>query len=139
MVRLTAFAAIVCAATWVGLLAGIGNVGLQRSVAVGAATLLERPFGLLLAAGLAFAATGLLVRQWHLRRRDLFGLLVAVLVGDVVGAFILAPLAVGELTPADAPIVFLPLTALALQPLAVVAATLAFGDAATPRSERRRG
>jgi hypothetical protein len=47
---------------------------------------------------------------WHL--------VVAVIVGDMVGALILAPLAVGELTPLNAPIVFLALAALGAQPMA---------------------
>ncbi len=108
----------VCLVSWGGLFLGAGNVGLQRSVAVGPGTLVEVPLGLILAAALAFlAAFTLLVLArtpqivpWHL--------VVAVIVGDMVGALILAPLAVGELTPLNAPIVFLALAALGAQPMA---------------------
>ncbi len=107
----------VCLVSWGGLFLGAGNVGLQRSVAVGPGTLVEVPLALILAAALAFlAAFALLVLAhsqivpWHL--------VVAVIVGDIVGALVLAPLAVGELTPLNAPIVFLALTALGAQPMA---------------------
>ena len=108
----------VCLVSWGGLFLGAGNVGLQRSVAAGPGTLVEVPLGLILAAALAFlAAFTLLVLArtpqivpWHL--------VVAVIVGDMVGALILAPLAVGELTPLNAPIVFLALAALGAQPMA---------------------
>jgi len=108
----------VCLVSWGGLFLGAGNVGLQRSVAVGPGTLVEVPLGLILASALAFlAAFTLLVLArtpqivpWHL--------VVAVIVGDMVGALILAPLAVGELTPLNAPIVFLALAALGAQPMA---------------------
>ncbi len=108
----------VCLVSWGGLFLGAGNVGLQRSVAVGPGTLVEVPLGLILASALAFlAAFTLLVLArtpqivpWHL--------VVAVIVGDMVGALILAPLAVGELTPLNAPIVFLALAALGAQPIA---------------------
>lgn len=108
----------VCLVSWGGLVLGAGNVGLQRSVAVGPGTLFEVPLALILAAALAFlAAFALLVLArtpqivpWHL--------VVAVIVGDIVGAIVLAPLAVGELTPLNAPIVFLALTALGAQPMA---------------------
>ncbi len=108
----------VCLVSWGGLFLGAGNIGLQRSVAVGPGTLVEVPLGLILAAALAFlAAFTLLVLArtpqivpWHL--------VVAVIVGDMVGALILAPLAVGELTPLNAPIVFLALAALGAQPMA---------------------
>jgi len=108
----------VCLVSWGGLFLGAGNVGLQRSVAVGPGTLVEVPLALILAAALAFlAAFALLVLArtpqivpWHL--------VVAVIVGDIVGALILAPLAVGELTPLNAPIVFLALAALGAQPMA---------------------
>ncbi len=108
----------VCLVSWGGLFLGAGNVGLQRSVAVGPATLVEVPLALILASALAFlAACTLLVLArtpqivpWHL--------VVAVIVGDMVGALLLAPLAVGELTPLDAPTVFLALAALGAQPMA---------------------
>ncbi len=110
----------VCLVSWGGLFLGAGNVGLQRSVAVGPGTLVEVPLGLILAAAMAFlAAFTLLVLArtpqivpWHL--------VVAVIIGDMVGALILAPLAVGELTPLNAPIVFLALAALGAQPMAAL-------------------
>lgn len=125
MVRTLVNAAVVCAASWVGLLVGAGNVGLQRSVSIGPLTLFEHPFAIVLGAGAAFivalAATAFRTSSSP-RPLDLVG---AVLAGDAIGAFIFAPLAVGELTPLNAPVVFVALAVVGLQPLAVLAATVA--------------
>lgn len=114
-------AAAVCVASWVGLLIGAGNVGLQRSVAVSPLTLFERPLAVVLAVGLAFVvALGAAMLRRGTRPAPLT-LLTAVLGGDAVGALVLAPLAVGELTPLDAPEVFAALTVIGLQPVAAAA------------------
>ena len=54
MIRTLVSAVLVCAASWLGLLAGAGNVGLQRSVSIGPATLFENPLAIGLAVGAAF-------------------------------------------------------------------------------------
>ncbi len=54
--RIAAVAALACVASWIGLLIGAGNVGLQRSVAVSPLTLLELPLALGLSSALAFMA-----------------------------------------------------------------------------------
>ena len=93
---------MVCLFSWLGLLVGAGNVGLQRSVAIGPVTLLEVPIALVLAAVLAFVASFVLSRL-AAEPRPLHPLRVMawVLVGDLIGAALLAPLAIGELEVAD--------------------------------------
>jgi len=56
--RLAITAALVCAASWIGLLIGAGNIGLQRSVAVSPLTLFELPLALVLSAALACRVPG---------------------------------------------------------------------------------
>jgi hypothetical protein len=114
--RAAAIGAVVCLASWLGLWAGAGYIGLSRSVAVNPLTLLEVPMALVLASALAFvAALGLS----HLARGTRPLHLVAwVLVGDLIGAAVLAPLAIGELKVVHAPVVFAAISALGMQPLA---------------------
>lgn len=116
--RTAIVAGIICLGSWAALLVGAGNVGLQRSVSMGPWTLVEFPLALLLAALLAFGAA--------LAQRDGPARLVAlILLGDVIGAIVVAPLAVGELTPINAPVVFVVLAALGLQPLAAALGAVA--------------
>lgn len=125
MVRTLVSAALVCAASWVGLLVGAGNVGLQRSVSIGPLTLFEHPLAIVLATGAAFVvALAATAFRGSSSSRPL-GLVGAVLAGDAIGAVILAPLAVGELTPLNAPVVLVALAVVGLQPLAVLAGTAA--------------
>lgn len=130
MIRTLVSAVAVCVASWLGLLAGAGNVGIQRSVSLGPLTLFEHPLAIVLATGMAFvialAATTL---RGSTRLRPL-SLVAGVLAGDAIGALVLAPLAVGELTPLNAPVVFVALAVLGLQPLATLA------GAAAPRMLR---
>ena len=112
-------AAIVCLASWLGLSAGAGWIGLSRSVAVSPVTLLEVPMALALAAAIAFIAAFAFSRLAANARP--LQLMAWVLVGDLIGAAILAPLAIGELTVFHAPVVFAAITALGLQPLAAIA------------------
>ena len=116
--RIAAVAALACVASWIGLLIGAGNVGLQRSVAVSPLTLLELPLALGMASVLAFIAAslpGLIDRRFVPAPVPLVG---GVLVGDVIGAAVLAPILIGELEVIHAPVVFASLSALGLQPLA---------------------
>lgn len=113
-VRSVVTAAAVCVTSWIGLLIGAGNVGLQRSVAVGSLTLFEAPAALVLAFVTSLAVALLLApvgSRWPLTVAGI------VLIGDLIGSTVLAPLAVGELSVLDAHLVFVPLTALGLQPL----------------------
>jgi hypothetical protein len=112
-------AAVVCLASWLGLWAGAGYVGLSRSVAVSPLTLLEVPMALVLAAALAFVAALGLARLVGGTRP--LRLVAWVLVGDLFGAAVLAPLAIGELTIIHTPVVFAAISALGLQPLAAAA------------------
>ena len=112
-------AAVVCLASWLGLWAGAGSVGLSRSVALSPLTLLELPLALVLATALALVAVLGLTRL--ARGTPPIQLVAWVLVGDLFGAAVLAPLAVGELTVIHAPVVFVAITALGLQPLAAAA------------------
>ncbi len=117
IVRIAAVSSLVCVASWIGLLVGAGNVGLQRSVGVGPLTLLELPLALGLAAGLAFLAAWLPGR-FGASSAPAPVLVGGVLAGDLIGAVILAPIAIGELEVIHAPVVFAAITALGLRPLA---------------------
>jgi len=129
MTRTVVTATLVCLASWVGLAIGAGNVGLQRAVSAGPLTLLEQPLAVVLSTGLAFAATAVLTEIPVATRSDLRSLIGAVLLGDAVGALVIAPVAIGELEVRDAPVVFVVLATLGLQPVAVDLA----------RQARRRG
>jgi len=93
-----AFGALVCLASWAALAIGAGNVGLQHSVSrdpVFFATTYPVTIALSLAA--AFAAAFIFARiQRTPRAFALLGAL-AVLLGDVVAGFMVAPVMVGEL------------------------------------------
>lgn len=116
--RTAVTAALVCAASWIGLWIGAGWIGLSRSVAVSPLTLVEVPLGPLFAAIAAFVIASLPGRLDRKAPPDPVRLVAGVLIGDVVGAAVLAPLAIGELEVIHAPVVFAAITALGLQPLA---------------------
>ena len=116
--RIAAVSSLVCVASWLGLLIGASNVGLQRSVAVGPLTLLELPLALGLAAGLAFLTAWLPAQLRPMSPLAPLPLVGGVLVGDLIGAVVIAPIVIGELEVIHAPVVFAAITALGLQPLA---------------------
>jgi hypothetical protein len=116
--RIAFTAALVCVASWVGLQVGAGNVGLQRSVAIGPLTLLEVPLALALAVALALVAAWLPGRLDRAKASSPIRVLAGVLVGDAIGAVVLAPVLIGELEVTHAPVVFVAITALGLQPVA---------------------
>lgn len=133
--RLAIGSSVVCIASWLALLAGAGNVGLQRSISKGAVSLIEEPTALILVAVVAFGVSFLVARAWRLSARDL---LVGVLVGDALAGLVLAPLLIGELEPIHAPLVFAAVAVLGLQPAAaLVGAWLAARRLAGPRSDSR--
>lgn len=125
LMRTVVGAGLVCLASWIGLFLGAGNVGLQRSVSVGPGTLIEHPVGLVLAAVLAFVVALALTWVTGPSRKNALRLVAAVLIGDALGSLVLAPVAVGELTVLNAPVVFVALTALGLQPLATFLGAMA--------------
>lgn len=133
--RLAFGSGIVCVASWLALAAGAGNVGLQRSISKGAASLVDYPNALILVAAVAFAAAFVVTRAWRLRTRDV---VIGVLIGDGVAGVGLAPALIGELELIDAPLVFVAVSVLGLQPAAaLIGAWLATRSLAGPRSDSR--
>jgi hypothetical protein len=114
--RLVVGSALVCVASWLALLAA-GAVGLQRSISKGAGTLFEQPVAVVLVAAAAFGLAYLGTRSLRVRALPL---LVGVLLGDVFAGLVLAPVAVGELEPSHAPLVFAAVSVLGIQPAAAV-------------------
>jgi hypothetical protein len=133
LLRLAAGSAAVCLASWFVLLLTAGNVGLQRSISKGAFSLFELPA---VVAGVTATAFAIAFIGAATMRLGSIPLLVGVLIGDAFAGLVLAPLAVGELEPIDAPLVFAAVTVVGLQP----AAALAGAWAANRRSHdiRRR-
>lgn len=109
-------AGAVAAASWLGLAVGLGNVGLQRSITAGPLSILESPVAVLLVAVVAFGLTAVITRRVRSIRPG--ALVAAILAWDAVGAAAIAPLAVGELSPSDAPVIFAVLAALGVLPVA---------------------
>ena len=113
--RLTFGSGIVCVATWFALQLGAGNVGLQRSISKGAISLVEQPAALILVAVAGLVTAYAVTRMFRLQP---IPLLVGVLLGNAFAGIVLAPIAVGELEPIDAPLVFAAVSVLGLQPAA---------------------
>jgi hypothetical protein len=115
--RLAVGSTAVCLGTWLALLAA-GNTGLQRSISRGALTLFEQPLAVALV-----AATGFVIAYACAKRLRLAALplVVGVLLGDAFAGLILAPIAVGELEPIHAPLVFAAVSVLGVQPAAALA------------------
>lgn len=125
MIRTIAIATLVCLASWAGLAFGAGNVGLQRTILIGPWTLFEQPLAVVLPTAIAFAITFAMTGAVRATAAGSWRLITAVLLGDAFGAIVLAPILVGELEIRDAPVVFVVITILGLQPLAVAVAWLA--------------
>ena len=122
MRRVILFGFVVAVPSWVALALLAGNVGLQRSVASGAWTLLvERPEAGLgsvaVALGIAWLAAPMLGTRGPLQG------VLAVLGWNLVAGLVLAPLAIGELEPIHAPIVIAATTVCGLTLLAAWAGT----------------
>jgi hypothetical protein len=112
--RALVFGLAVAASSWLVLAFAAGNVGLQRAVSSGPWTLLtERPVAALLAVATALAIA--FVARPLLRHAGIAAGVVGVVAWNVIAAVVLAPLAVGELEVAHAPIVFGATTVLGLQ------------------------
>lgn len=115
--RLVIGSGLVCVASWLALAAGAGDVGLQRSISKDATALADYPLALVLVAVAAFGTAFVMTRAWRLRPTRL---LVGVLIGDALAGLVLAPVAIGELEPIHAPLVFAAVTVLGLQPAGVL-------------------
>ena len=130
VLRLAVGSAAVCLGTWLALLAA-GNVGLQWSISRGASTLFEQPRVVALVAATGFLIAYVCAKQLHLAALPL---LIGVVLGDAFAGLVLAPIAVGELEPIHAPLVFAAVSVLGVQP----AAALAGAAIARRRSLARR-
>lgn len=113
--RLAIGSGIVCVASWLALALGAGDVGLQRSISKGAISLIDQPVALIMVAVAALVTAYAVTRIFRLRS---IPLLVGVLLGDAFAGIVLAPIAVGELEPIHAPLVFAAVSVLGLQPAA---------------------
>ncbi|CAN5835316.1 hypothetical protein BH20CHL8_BH20CHL8_04830 [soil metagenome] len=135
-VRAAIFGVCVCLSSWIGLLVGAGNVGLQRAVTSGPGVLIvEHPLAVPLLLGTAFFVAFGFARVWRESSRRAVALAAAVVVGDLVGSFILAPLAVGELEVAHGPRVFLVISFFGAQIVAAYAGAR-FGARSSVSPER---
>jgi hypothetical protein len=127
--RLAVGSAAVCLATWLALLTA-GGVGLQRSISKGAITLFEQPHVVALVAVTALAVGYLCAGRLGLRP---VALVAGVLLGDAFAGLVLAPLAIGELEPIHAPLVFAAVSVVGIQPAAAfVGAALGHRPARDP-------
>ncbi len=101
---------------------GAGNIGLQQSLRVnpiGFAT--DYPLAVALCLGSAFLAALFFVRVTKVSRRFVPLGVLAVLAGDALLSFVVAPLLVGELEAANGPVVLLAVSLLGLQMVAAAA------------------
>lgn len=116
---------LIAIASWLALAVGAGNVGLQRSISIGAWTLFtEQPMAVGMSLGASALACLVLGFGLRLGTGDAAPMLATLAVLDVVAGLVLAPLAIGELEPIHAPLVFASVSLLGLQiavPTCVVA------------------
>jgi hypothetical protein len=122
--RVAAGSTAVCLATWLALAGTAGDVGLQRSISKGAVTLFEQPLVVVVVALMAFAIAFASARRLAVGAVEL---LVGVLIGDLIAGLVLAPLAIGELEPIHAPLVFAAVSLLGVQPAAAYLGAWAAG------------
>ncbi len=119
VVRTLLFAVVVCLASWMALVVGAGNVGLQQSLRldpVGFAT--DHPVAIVLCLAAAFTTAALFARVGRTSKAFALQGAIAVLLGDAVASFIAAPVLVGELEPQHGVIVLLALSLFGTQVLA---------------------
>lgn len=117
LLRLVAASSAVCLGTWLALLSA-GDIGLQRSISQGALTLFEQPLAVGLVAAMGFAIAYLSAKRLRL---SAVPLVIGVLLGDAFAGLVMAPIAIGELEPIHAPLVFAAVSLLGVQPAASLA------------------
>jgi hypothetical protein len=132
-VRSVLVGAVATIAAWVALLVTAGHVGLSRSVAIGPATLLERPAAVGATLGVAVVVAHLAGRAVASRPSWLAAVAGSVST-TIVGSAVLAPLAVGELEIGHAPIVFVVLSLVGAVFVAIGAAVALVRDPTAPLS-----
>jgi hypothetical protein len=116
------FGVAVCLASWAAFRAGAGSMGLQQSVTRYALDPLgfaaSHPVAVAATTVIAFLVAYLFARVAHTSGSFARLAVGAVLLGNLVAAFVAAPLMVGELTVEWGPVVFLAISLYGLQPLA---------------------
>ena len=133
LVRAALFGFVVCLASLVGLVIGAGNVGLQQSLRldpVGFAA--DYPMAVILCLGAAFVAALIFVRTTRAARSFVPLGMLAVVAGDVLTSFVVAPLMVGELEPAHGFTVLVAVSLFGLQIVAAAAGAWAGARGARP-------
>jgi hypothetical protein len=125
--------AVATIAAWLALLVTAGHVGLSRSIAVGPATLLERPAAIAATLGAAVLVAHLAGRAVATRPSWVAAVTGAVTT-TIVGSAVVAPLAVGELEIGHAPVVFVVLSLVGAVFVAIGAAVGLVRDPTTPLS-----
>lgn len=119
-VKALTFGAVVCLSSWVGLLVGAGNVGLQQSLSLDPVGFTASyPLAVALCVAAAFATAFLFARLTQTPRSFALVGALAVLLGDAVASFTAAPAMVGELEVRHG---FIVLIAISLYGMQVVAA-----------------
>lgn len=116
--RVAVGSSAVCLVSWLAFAVAAGGVGLQRSISKGAVTLFEQPLVVVFVALAAFAIAFVGAKRLRLNGVQL---LVGVMIGDLIAGLILAPIAIGELEPIDAPLVFAAVALFGVQPVAAFA------------------
>jgi hypothetical protein len=117
IIRLALASSAVCLASWLALAATAGGVGLQWSISRGAMSLLENP-GVI--AGVTVTTLAVAYLSAARFRVATIPLVIGVLIGDLFAGLVLAPIAVGELAPIHAPLVFAAVAVVGLQPAVVL-------------------
>jgi hypothetical protein len=108
------------AAAWAVLLFGLGNIGLQRSVSIGAQVLVEDYLPITLAAAaVAFVVSLLGGAPARFEARDTIRLVGWAVVALVAMSWVIAPVLIGEFEILHGAQVFLVLSVLGLVPAAI--------------------
>jgi hypothetical protein len=108
------------AVAWAVLLFGLGNVGLQRSVSIGAQVLVEDYLPITLAAAaVAFVVSLLGSAPARFEARDTIRLVGCAVVALVAMSWVIAPVLIGEFEIVHGAQVFLVLSVLGLVPAAI--------------------
>lgn len=135
-IRAAAIGFVAAVASWLTLAVSLGDVGLQRSVAIGPLTLLEQWPALVAMLAVNAAAVAGLVWVFAVERRGSLSVVIGSLAANAFGGFILAPVLVGELEPQHGFTVLSVITGLGIAPLGSLAAAVAVGRRALRQPDR---